>query len=132
MEKKQQPDMAEAGIEELAHTHTHVMEDGRGVVHSHEDMHSGHGHHHSHTQTKNVLNRMSRLIGHLESTKRMIEDGRDCSEVLVQLSAVKSAINNVSKIILKDHMEHCVVDAVRDNDKEAIEQLNKAINQFLK
>ena len=75
---------------------------------------------------------MSRLIGHLESTKRMIEDGRDCSEVLVQLSAVKSAINNVSKIILKDHMEHCVVDAVRDNDKEAIEQLNKAINQFLK
>ncbi|MBP8598641.1 MAG: metal-sensing transcriptional repressor [Selenomonas sp.] len=108
------------------------MEDGRVVVHSHEDMHSGHGHHHSHTQTKNVLNRMSRLIGHLESTKRMIEDGRDCSEVLVQLSAVKSAINNVSKIILKDHMEHCVVDAVRDNDKEAIEQLNKAINQFLK
>lgn len=132
MEKKQQPDMAEAGIEELEHTDTHVMEDGRGVVHSHEDMHSGHGHHHSHTQTKNVLNRMSRLIGHLESTKRMIEDGRDCSEVLVQLSAVKSAINNVSKIILKDHMEHCVVDAVRDNDKEAIEQLNKAINQFLK
>ena len=108
------------------------MEDGRVVVHSHEDMHSGNGHNHSHTQTKNVLNRMSRLIGHLESTKRMIEDGRDCSEVLVQLSAVKSAINNVSKIILKDHMEHCVVDAVRDNDKEAIEQLNKAINQFLK
>ena len=111
--------------------HTHVLADGTVIHHDHH-AHGTHGHQHSHTQTKAVLNRMARLIGHLESIKHMIEDGRDCSEVLVQLSAVKSAINNVSKIILKDHMEHCVVDAVRDNDKEAIEQLNKAINQFLK
>ena len=103
--------------------HAHTAADGTVYKHVH---------HHSHTQTKAVLNRMSRLIGHMESIKKMVESDRDCSEVLVQLSAVKSAINNVSKIILKDHMEHCVVDAVRDNDKEAIEQLNKAINQFLK
>lgn len=75
---------------------------------------------------------MSRLIGHLESIKRMVEDGRDCSEVLVQLSAVRSAINGVSKIILKDHLEHCVVDAVRDEDKEALDRLNRAIDQFIK
>ncbi len=60
-----------------------------------------HGHHHSHAQTKAVLNRLSRAIGHLESIKRMVEDGRDCSEVLIQLSAVKSAINNTGKIILR-------------------------------
>ena len=129
MGEKQQSDAVEVHKEGLGPAHTHVMADGRVVVHSHD---APHGHRHSHTQTKNVLNRMSRLIGHLESTKRMIEDGRDCSEVLIQLSAVKSAINGVSKIILKDHLEHCVVDAVRDNDKEAIDQLNKAINQFLK
>ncbi len=110
--------------------HTHVLEDGTVVTHSHDGQH--HGHVHSHAHTKAVLNRMSRLIGHLESIKGMVENGRDCSEVLIQLSAVKSAINGVSKIILKDHMEHCIVDAVRDNDKEAIDQLNKAIDQFLK
>lgn len=110
---------------EHEHEHTHQLADGTIIRHSH-------GHHHSHTQTKAVLNRMARLIGHLEAIKRMVEEGRDCSEVLVQLSAVRSAINGVSKIILKDHMEHCVVDAVRDNDKEALEQLNKAIDQFLK
>lgn len=108
--------------------HTHILHDGTVIHHSHE----AHGHHHSHTQTKAVLNRMARLIGHLESIKRMVEDGRDCSEVLVQLSAVRSAINGVSKIILKDHLEHCIVEAVKDNDKEAIEQLNKAIDQFMK
>ncbi|WP_173444232.1 metal-sensing transcriptional repressor [Selenomonas ruminantium] len=112
--------------------HTHILEDGTVVTHTHDDHHGPHGHTHSHAHTKAVLNRMSRLIGHLESIKGMVENGRDCSEVLIQLSAVKSAINGVSKIILKDHMEHCIVDAVRDNDKEAIDQLNKAIDQFMK
>lgn len=114
---------------EHEHAHTHVLADGTVVTHSHG---AGHGHKHSHAHTKAVLNRMSRLIGHLESIKTMVEQGRDCSEVLVQLSAVRSAINGVSKIILKDHMEHCIVDAVRENDQEALEQLNKAIDQFIK
>jgi len=114
---------------EHEHAHTHVLADGTVVTHTHG---AGHGHKHSHAHTKAVLNRMSRLIGHLESIKTMVEQGRDCSEVLVQLSAVRSAINGVSKIILKDHMEHCIVDAVRENDQEALEQLNKAIDQFIK
>lgn len=59
----------------------------------------------------------------MESIKRMVEDGRDCSEVLVQLSAVKAAINNTAKVILKDHIEHCMVDAVESGDHEAIEEL---------
>ena len=89
-------------------------------------------HTHSHTHTKSVLNRLSRAIGHLESVKKMIEDGRDCSEVLIQLSAVKAAINNTGKIILKDHIEHCIVDAVEHGDREAIKDLEKAIDSFMK
>lgn len=111
--------------------HTHVLDDGTVIHHDHH-AHGTHGHQHSHTQTKAVLNRMARLIGHLESIKHMIEDGRDCSEVLVQLSAVDSAIKGVSRIILKDHLEHCIVDAVRDNDQQALEQLNRAIDRFIK
>ena len=109
-------------------THTHVLEDGTEVEHSHGE----HGHHHSHAHTKAVLNRMSRAIGHMESIKRMIEDGRDCAEVLIQLSAVKSAINNTGKIILQDHIEHCIVDAVEHGDKEAIKELEVAIDRFVK
>ena len=97
-----------------------------------EHSHGPHGHHHSHEQTKAVLNRLSRAIGHLESIKRMVEDGRDCSEVLIQLSAVKSAINNTGKVILQDHIQHCIVDAVKDGDMEALEELNKAIDRFMK
>ena len=103
--------------------HEHILPDGTVMKHSHT---------HTHKHTKAVLNRMARLIGHLESTKRMIENGRDCSEVLIQLSAVDSAIKAVGRIILKDHIEHCIVDAIKEGDNQAVEELNKAIDQFLK
>ena len=90
-----------------------------------------HSNSHSHMHTKAVLNRMSRAIGHLESVKRMVEDGRDCSEVLIQLAAVRSAIGNTAKIIMKDHIEHCIVDAVESNDVTAIDELNKAIELYM-
>ncbi|MDD2235122.1 MAG: metal-sensing transcriptional repressor [Desulfitobacteriaceae bacterium] len=79
-----------------------------------------------------VLNRLSRASGHLESVKRMVEEGRDCSEVLIQLSAVISALNNTGKVILKDHLEHCIVDAVESGDKAAIDDLTKAIDCLIK
>lgn len=91
-----------------------------------------HHHLHEHTQTKEVSNRLSRAIGHLTSVKKMVEDGRDCSEVLVQLAAVRAALGSVSKIILKDHIEHCIVHAVEENDREAIIELENAIDKLLK
>ena len=87
---------------------------------------------HRHTDTKNVINRLSRAIGHLEAVKQMVEQGRDCCEVLIQLAAVKSAINNTGKIILKDHLNHCITDAVKNDDSKALEEINKAIDQFVK
>ena len=69
--------------------HEHVLEDGRIIRHRH-------GHQHSHTQTKAVANRLSRLIGHLQSVKKMVEEGRDCTEVLTQLAAVEALIKEYS------------------------------------
>jgi len=103
---------------ENIHTHTH--DHGDGHVHSHG---------HEHTQTRAVINRLSRAIGHLESVKRMVENGRDCSEVLVQLAAVRSALNNTAKVILKDHLEHCISDA--ENHPDSLQALNEAIDKFM-
>jgi len=86
---------------------------------------------HTHEHTKAVLNRMSRAIGHMNAVKKMIEDGRDCSDVLIQLSAIQSEITGVSKVILKDHIDHCIVDAVKENDEDAIENLKGAIDKLL-
>jgi CsoR family transcriptional regulator, copper-sensing transcriptional repressor len=89
-------------------------------------------HNHEHKNTKAVINRLSRAIGHLESVKKMVEDGRDCSEVLIQIAAVKSAVNNIGKLILQDHINNCVVNAVETGDKKVLEDLNNAIDQFIK
>ena len=96
----------------------------------------GHDHEHSHTHThqntRQVLNRLSRIIGHLNAVKTMVETGRYCSEVLIQLAAVQSALNGVCQVILEDHIDHCIVDAVQTGDMAAIEELNKAIKTLMK
>lgn len=99
---------------------------------SRQDHNHNHNHSHNHQHTKAVLNRLSRATGHLEHVRKMVEEGKDCSEVLIQLSAVISALNNTGKVILKDHLEHCIVDAVESGDEEAISNLNKAIDSFIK
>lgn len=84
-----------------------------------------------HQHTKAVQNRMSRAIGHMNAVKKMLEEGRDCSEVLIQLSAVRSEITNLSKLILKDHLDHCIAEAVKSNDEQSIESLKGAIDRLL-
>ena len=106
-------------------------------VHYHDEEHLymhdlSHSHGHVHENQKAVVNRLARAIGHLEKVKRMVEDGYDCSEVLVQLAAVRSALDNTGKVILKDHMRHCMVDAVAAGDEDAIDDLCLAIDKFMK
>lgn len=127
---------------ELNHDQLHAA----GIPHCHEEflseeahaaMHAAgtphhHGHTHTHESTKAVLNRLSRAIGHLQSVKRMIEEGRDCSEVLVQIAAVRSAIDNTGKVILQDHLKHCIVEAAQEGDRQAIDDLCKAIDKYMK
>ena len=103
------------------------MEHGHHPEHGHT-----HDHGHVHENQKAVINRLARAIGHLEKVKRMVEAGEDCSEVLIQLSAVRNAIDNTGKVILQDHLRHCIVDAVEHNDKQAIEDLCHAIDKFMK
>ena len=103
------------------------MSDHHDHPHSHE-----HAHGHVHENQRAVVNRLARAIGHLEKVKRMVEAGQDCTEVLVQLAAVRSALDNTGKVILKDHMRHCVVDAVAAGDQQSIEDLCDAIDKLMK
>lgn len=101
--------------------------------HSHvHDCGQPHSHGHVHENQRAVVNRLARAIGHLEKVKRMVEEGHDCTEVLVQLAAVRSALDNTGKVILKDHMRHCIVDAVDAGDTDSIDDLCAAIDKFMK
>ena len=91
-----------------------------------------HSHTHDPEEMKKIVNRISRSIGHLESVKRMLENGEDCSDVLLQIAAVKGELNSTGKLLLQEHIEHCIVEAVEEGDSEAIEKMNKAIDRLMK
>ena len=105
--------------------HIHILPDGQTLEHSHSYAHT-------HENAKIVTDRLARAIGHLQKVKKMVEEGEDCSQVLVQLSAVRSAITNTSKIILKDHLEHCMVEAVHKGDLEMVRELSHAVDLMIK
>ena len=117
----------------IAHTHEHDHDHEHSHDHEHDHEHGhGHSHVHSHEHTKAVLNRLSRAIGHLQSVRNMVEEGRDCAEVLVQIAAVRSAIDNTGKLILQDHLKHCIVEAAAEGDQKTIDDLCQAIDKYMK
>ena len=81
---------------------------------------------------KKVIDRLSRAIGHLEAIRRMVEEDRDCTEVLVQISAVRTAVNNVGRMMLLDHIACCVKHALESGDESVLADLNTAVNRFVK
>ncbi len=92
-----------------------------------------HEHAHNHPNKKKVMNRLARIEGHVRSIKTMVENDRDCSEVLIQLAAVRSALESTAKVILKDHLEHCILHAIEKGDgSKSLEDFEAAIDQYLR
>ena len=94
------------------------------------------GHHHSADEYKQLQRRISIIVGHVSSMKRMIEDERDCSEILIQISAVQSSLNNLGKVILKNHINECLDTASDSTDpvehQKEIDYLTDAIDKFIR
>jgi len=86
----------------------------------------------AHKHRKKVIDRLSRIEGHIRGIKKMVEDDRDCSDLLHQLVAVKAALNKTGELILEDHIESCLVDAVKDGStEEYVKELKEAISKLI-
>ena len=87
---------------------------------------------HTHVQRENVLKRLARIEGHVRAVKRMIEEDTPCPDVLVQIAAVRAALNSVGRLILEDHLQNCMVSAAQNGDFEnAFRDLKKSLDQFI-
>ena len=108
-----------------AHGHPHDHPHDHAHEHPHE-------HRHIHANKQAVSNRLARAIGHLEKVKRMVENDEDCSAVLIQLAAVRAALESTGKVILQEHIQHCIIEAVEAGDEKAVTDLCDAIDKFVK
>jgi len=87
---------------------------------------------HKHQNNDAVINRLSRIEGHVRGIKRMVEEDTPCPDLLVQVAAVRSALNSVGQIILEDHLRNCMVKAVQDGEfEDAMRDLKISMDRFI-
>ncbi|MGB7440415.1 MAG: metal-sensitive transcriptional regulator [Coleofasciculaceae cyanobacterium] len=100
--------------------------------HQHAQELSRHGHVHSQESLRRIVNRLSRIEGHIRGIKTMVQESRACPDVLVQLAAVRGALDRVARIILDEHLTECVARAAEEGKiEEEIEELKAALDRFL-
>lgn len=88
---------------------------------------------HEHKQTKAVIDQLARTAGHVTSIKRMVEEGRDCPDVLIQLAAVRAAIDRAARIVLEDHIESCLRDAATNGSvDDEWDRLKVALDRYIR
>ncbi len=86
-----------------------------------------------HTKTRQIANRLARIEGHVAAVRAMVEEGRPCPDVLTQLAAVRAALDQVGRLVLSDHLAHCVVDAARRGDaRRTLADLEAALERYFR
>ncbi|GFE67974.1 metal-sensing transcriptional repressor [Chroococcus sp. FPU101] len=107
------------------------------LTHDHEHEHHHHSnsttpHVHSEASLKQIVNRLSRIEGHVRGIKTMVTESRPCPEVLMQIAAVRGAIDKVARIILDEHLSECIARAASEGNIDTeIEELKAALDRFL-
>ena len=99
--------------------------------HPHSDFES-HPHVHSEESLRRIVNRLSRLEGHIRGVKTMVSESRPCPEVLMQIAAVRGALDRVARMILDEHLSECITRASREGNIDTeLEELKAALDRFL-
>ncbi|MBF2058473.1 MAG: metal-sensitive transcriptional regulator [Cyanobacterium sp. T60_A2020_053] len=108
---------------------------GNGTHHHHHnssDVITAHSHSHSEESIRKIINRLSRIEGHVRGIKTMINENRDCPEVLIQIAAIRGALDRVARMILDEHLSECITRAAQDGSIDIeIEALKTALDRFL-
>jgi DNA-binding FrmR family transcriptional regulator len=85
-----------------------------------------------HKKREDVIKRLARIEGHVRGVRRMVEEGKSCPEVLLQLAAVRAALSRVGRMVFEDHVETCVSKAIKEGAGEsAVAELKEALARFL-
>jgi CsoR family transcriptional regulator, copper-sensing transcriptional repressor len=91
-----------------------------------------HAHVHSEESLRGVVNRLSRIEGHIRGIKTMVQESRACPDVLVQIAAVRGALDRVARLILDEHLTECIGRAAKEGNIEVeLEELKSALDRFL-
>ncbi|HEY9809539.1 MAG TPA: metal-sensitive transcriptional regulator [Halomicronema sp.] len=103
-------------------------------IYTHQDHHNLESHHHIHSEEslRRLVNRLSRIEGHIRGIKTMVQENQPCPSVLIQIAAVRGALDRVARIILDEHLTECIARAATEGNIDVeLEQLKAALDRFL-
>ncbi|MDZ7961763.1 MAG: metal-sensing transcriptional repressor [Aulosira sp. DedQUE10] len=113
------------------HSHNHSTDHEHPDHHS-VDQKSAHPHVHSEESLKRIVNRLSRIEGHIRGIKTMVQQNSPCPDVLLQIAAVRGALDRVARIVLDEHLTECIARAAQEGNIDTeIAQLKAALDRFL-
>lgn len=81
-------------------------------------------------QQKQLQNRLSRMIGQLNGISRMLDENRYCGDILTQVAAVESALQSFGYIVLKEHLNTCVVEEVKSGNEQIMEEAIELVKKL--
>lgn len=81
---------------------------------------------------KDLMNRLKRIEGQVRGVQGMLENDVYCTDILIQVSAITSALNSFNKALLADHMRTCVADNIREGNDEVIDELVVTLQKLMK
>ena len=109
-----------------------TVEELKDLLEHHDHEHYRHPHIHSQESLRKIVNRLSRLEGHIRGVKTMVQENRPCPDVLIQIAAIRGALDRVARIILDEHLSECVARAAKEGNIDVeIEALKAALDRFL-
>jgi len=109
------------------HVHDSIQNQQHGQTHDHV-----HNHVHSEESVRKLVNRLSRLEGHIRGIKTMVQENRPCPDVLIQVAAVRGGLDRVARLILDEHLNECITRAVDEGNISAeVDALKAALDRFI-
>jgi CsoR family transcriptional regulator, copper-sensing transcriptional repressor len=82
-------------------------------------------------ERQNVINRLNRIEGQVKGIRKMIEEEQNCSEILMQIAAVKAAVNNVGTLVFQTHFRHCLETAVAQGEVDFVDEVMKMLGKYI-
>lgn len=85
----------------------------------------------SYCYNKSIDNRLAAIEGHVKGVRQMVREQKDCEDIILQLSAIEGSVNKLAKVIIKDHLNHCVKESIENGESDILERFNTVLEKYL-
>lgn len=85
----------------------------------------------SYCYDKSIDNRLAAIEGHVKGVRQMVKDEKDCEDIILQLNAIEGSVSKLAKLIIKDHLNHCVRESIENGESDILERFTTVLEKYL-